>query len=39
MVMHKNGACLQKLGLREDPQWQALELALGLPLGQVLPRG
>jgi hypothetical protein len=33
MVMHKIGACLQKLRLREDPRGQALELAPGLPLG------
>jgi hypothetical protein len=38
MVMHKTGACLQKLRLRGDPQWQALELASGLPLGQLLAR-
>jgi hypothetical protein len=29
MVMHKTGACLQKLG-QGDPQWQALVLAPGL---------
>jgi hypothetical protein len=33
--MHKIGACLQILGLREDPLWQAQELAPGLPLGQL----
>jgi hypothetical protein len=38
MVMHKNRACLQMLGLREDPRWQAQELALGLTLGQLLAR-
>jgi hypothetical protein len=38
MIMHKTGACLQKLGLREDPRWQARELAPGLPLGQLLAR-
>jgi hypothetical protein len=26
------------LGLREDPLWQARELAPGLPLGQLLAR-
>jgi hypothetical protein len=31
--MHKTGACLQKLRLRGDPRWQALEWAPGLPLG------
>jgi hypothetical protein len=36
--MHKTEACLQKLGLRGAPQWQALELAPGLPLGQLLAR-
>jgi hypothetical protein len=35
MVMHKNGACLQKLG-QGDPQWQALVLAPRLPLEQLL---
>jgi hypothetical protein len=35
MVMHKTGACLQKLGLRGDPRWQALELAPDL-LGSSL---
>jgi hypothetical protein len=25
--MHKTGACLQKLRMRGDPRWQALELA------------
>jgi hypothetical protein len=39
MVMHKTRACLQKLGLWEDPWWQALELAPELPLGQLLARG
>jgi hypothetical protein len=34
--MHKTEACLQMLGLREDPQWQARELAPGLPLRQLL---
>jgi hypothetical protein len=34
--MHKIRACLQMLGLREDPRWQAWELAPGLPLGQLL---
>jgi hypothetical protein len=34
--MHKTGACLQLLGLRGDPQWQARELALDLPRGQLL---
>jgi hypothetical protein len=38
MVMHKTGACLQMLGLREDPLWQARELAPGLPLRQLLAR-
>jgi hypothetical protein len=37
--MHKTGACLQKPGLQGGPQWQALELAPGLPLGQLLARG
>jgi hypothetical protein len=32
MVMHKTGVCLQKLRLRGDPRWHALELALELPL-------
>jgi hypothetical protein len=36
--MHKTGACLQKRGLRGDPQWQARELAPELPLGQLLAR-
>jgi hypothetical protein len=36
--MHKTGACLQLLGLREDPQWQARELAPELPHGQLLAR-
>jgi hypothetical protein len=31
--MHKTGACLQLLGLRGDPRWQARELAPGLPHG------
>jgi hypothetical protein len=39
MVMHKTEACLQKLRLREDPRGQVLELAPGLPLGQLLARG
>jgi hypothetical protein len=39
MVMPKTGACLQKLRLREDPRWQALELAPGLPLGKLLAQG
>jgi hypothetical protein len=39
MVMHKTGACLQKLGVRGDPRWQALELAPGIPLGQLLAQG
>ena len=34
--MHKTGACLQKLGLRGDPRWQAREVASRLPLGQLL---
>jgi hypothetical protein len=38
MVMHKTGAWLQKLRLRGDPRWQALELAPGLPLRQLLVR-
>jgi hypothetical protein len=38
MVMHKTEACLQKLKLQEDPRWQALGLAPGLPLGQLLAR-
>jgi hypothetical protein len=37
--MHKTGACLQLLGLRGDPQWQARELAPGLPRGQLLAQG
>jgi hypothetical protein len=37
--MHKTVACLQKLRLRGDPRWQALELAPGLPLEQLLARG
>jgi hypothetical protein len=37
--MHKNGAFLQKLGLQGGPRWQAIELAPGLPLGQLLARG
>jgi hypothetical protein len=36
--MHETGACLQMLGLREDPLWQARELAPGLPLRQLLAR-
>jgi hypothetical protein len=36
--MHKIGACLQMLGLRGDPLWQARELAPGLPRGQLLAR-
>jgi hypothetical protein len=36
--MHKTEACLQMLGLRGDPLWQARELAPGLPLGQLLAR-
>jgi hypothetical protein len=39
MVMHKIEVCLQKLRLRGDPRGQALELAPGLPLGQLLARG
>jgi hypothetical protein len=39
MVMHKTGACLQKMGVRGDPRLQALELAPGIPLGQLLARG
>jgi hypothetical protein len=35
MVMHKTGACLQKLG-HADSQWQALVLAPGLPPEQLL---
>jgi hypothetical protein len=31
--MDKTGACLQMLGLREDPLWQARELAPRLPRG------
>jgi hypothetical protein len=38
MVMHKTGACLQKLRVRGDPRWQALELAPELLLGQLLAR-
>jgi hypothetical protein len=34
-VMHKTGACLQKLG-QGDPMWQALVLAPGLPPEQLL---
>jgi hypothetical protein len=34
-VIHKTGACLQKLG-QGDPQWQALVLAPGLPPEQHL---
>jgi hypothetical protein len=33
--MHKTGACLQKLG-QAGPPWQALVLAPGLPLEQLL---
>ena len=33
--MHKTGACLPKLG-QADPRWQALVLAPGLPLEQLL---
>jgi hypothetical protein len=36
MVMHKTGACVQMLGLWEDPLWQARERAPGLPLGKLL---
>jgi hypothetical protein len=36
--MHKTGACLQKMRMWEDPRRQALELAPGLPLGQLLAR-
>jgi hypothetical protein len=39
MVMHKTGACLQKLGVRGDPRLQALELVPGIPLRQLLVRG
>jgi hypothetical protein len=39
MVMHKTEACLQKLGLRGGPRWQALELAPRLHLGQLLAWG
>jgi hypothetical protein len=39
MVMHKTGACLQKLGLRGGPRWQALELTPGLPPEQLLAPG
>jgi hypothetical protein len=34
--MHKTGACVQMLGLREDPLWQARELAPRLPHEQLL---
>jgi hypothetical protein len=34
--MHKTEACLQKLGLRGAPQWQALELALDFLLDNSL---
>jgi hypothetical protein len=34
--MHKTRACLQLLGLRGDPRWQAQELAPDLPRGQLL---
>jgi hypothetical protein len=34
--MHKIGACLQKLGLRGDPRWQAM--APELLLEQLLAR-
>jgi hypothetical protein len=37
--MHKTGACLQLLGLRGDPRWQAWELAPDLPRGQLLAQG
>jgi hypothetical protein len=37
--MHKTGACLQMLGLRGDPRWQARELAPGLYRGQLHARG
>jgi hypothetical protein len=36
--MHKTGACLQKLRLRGDHRWQALELAPELLLEQLLAR-
>jgi hypothetical protein len=36
--MYKTEACLQMLGLQEDPLWQARGLAPGLPLGQLLAR-
>ena len=36
--MHKTGACLQMLGLRGAPRWQARKLAPGLPRGQLLAR-
>jgi hypothetical protein len=35
MVMHKTGACLQKLG-QGDPPWQALVLDPGLLPKQLL---
>jgi hypothetical protein len=35
MVMHKTGACLQKLG-QAYPRWQVLVLAPGLPPEQLL---
>jgi hypothetical protein len=35
MVMHKTGACLQKLG-QGDPQWQSLVLAPRLLPEQLL---
>jgi hypothetical protein len=34
--MHKTGACLQLLGLRGDPRWQARELTPNPPRGQPL---
>jgi hypothetical protein len=37
--MHKTRACLPKLGLRGDPRWQALVLAPGLLLDQLLAQG
>jgi hypothetical protein len=39
MVMHKTGSFLQKMRLWRDPRVQALELAPGLHLGQLLARG
>jgi hypothetical protein len=34
--MHKTRACLQLLGLRGDPRWQAPELAPDFSRGQLL---